>query len=143
MGPDEIRAVTLAYSKRWNRPLSIHKVLAANPNKNRYAFEEFLALYREVADAILLDTSKPGGSGRTHDWKLARAIVEASELPVILAGGLTSENLGQAVAQVHPFGLDVETGISRLEGARKRIDLARAALFIDAARQSEAQHGYL
>jgi len=67
--------------------------------------------YREVAWRILLDTPVPGwgGSGITHDWELARAA--AQEAPIVLAGGLTPENVAEAIQQVHPWGVDVSSGV--------------------------------
>src|SRR5208282_6291486 len=63
-------------------------------------------------DAILLDSGNQklavkelGGTGRTHDWTLSRKIRERVSIPLFLAGGLTSENVGQAIEEVGPFGL--------------------------------------
>ena len=84
---------------------------------------------------VLLDSSGPGefgGSGRTFPWELARRFIEANpHLQVILAGGLTPENIAEAVRTVRPFGVDVTTGIEASAG-RKDYDLLRA--FIRAAR---------
>ena len=69
-------------------------------------------------DAILLDSGKPsaavptfGGTGQTHDWSLSRKIVEAVDVSVFLAGGLTPENVADAVATVRPFGVDICSGL--------------------------------
>jgi phosphoribosylanthranilate isomerase len=69
-------------------------------------------------DAILLDSGNQklaikelGGTGRTHDWSLSRAIRERIDVPLFLAGGLTPENVGQAIEEVGPFGLDVCSGV--------------------------------
>ncbi len=69
-------------------------------------------------DALLLDSGNQslavkelGGTGRTHDWRISRAIVEAVEVPVFLAGGLNPSNVAEAIEQVHPFGLDVCSGV--------------------------------
>src|SRR5262249_12896470 len=69
-------------------------------------------------DARLLDSGNPtlatkelGGTGRTHDWRTSRAIVQSVKVPVFLAGGLNPDNVAQAVEQVRPFGLDVCTGV--------------------------------
>src|SRR5262249_39221775 len=72
---------------------------------------ERIKLYREVAWRILLDTPTPnwGGSGKTHDWELAR--IAAQSLPIILSGGLTPENVGAAIRQVGPWGVDVSSGV--------------------------------
>jgi len=69
-------------------------------------------------DALLLDSGNQklavkelGGTGRTHDWTLSRAIRESIDIPLFLAGGLTPENVGQAVDAVGPFGLDICSGV--------------------------------
>ena len=72
----------------------------------------------EYVDLLLLDSGNPnlqvkelGGTGRVHNWKLSRKIVEQSKVPVFLAGGLKSENVRQAIDQVQPFGLDLCSGV--------------------------------
>jgi len=72
----------------------------------------------EHVDAILLDSGNPklavkelGGTGRRHDWRLSRKIVETCGKPVFLAGGLNAENVREAVDTVQPFGLDVCSGV--------------------------------
>lgn len=69
-------------------------------------------------DALLLDSGNPtlpikelGGTGRVHDWTISRRIREVVAKPIFLAGGLTPENVGQALQQVEPFGIDVCTGV--------------------------------
>jgi phosphoribosylanthranilate isomerase len=79
-------------------------------------------------DAILLDSGNQklavkelGGTGRTHDWALSRAIRERISIPLFLAGGLTPENVGQAIEEVGPFGLDLCSGVrtdGKLDGAK-------------------------
>jgi len=71
-----------------------------------------------LLDAILLDSGNPnlrikelGGTGRVHNWEISRKIVEQSKVPVFLAGGLTPENVRQAIDQVQPFGLDLCSGV--------------------------------
>jgi phosphoribosylanthranilate isomerase len=83
--------------------------------------EEAAAVAPQV-DAILLDSGNQksavkelGGTGRTHDWTLSREIRERVRIPIFLAGGLTPENVGQAIREVGPFGLDVCSGV-RTEG---------------------------
>ena len=82
-------------------------------------------------DAILLDSGNQrlavkelGGTGRTHDWTLSRAIRERIGIPLFLAGGLTPENVGQAIEEVGPFGLDVCSGV-RTDGKLDAIKLRR------------------
>jgi len=81
------------------------------------AVHEALAISSHV-DAILLDSGNQslkvkelGGTGRTHDWALSRAIRESVEVPVYLAGGLKPENVGEAIRAVRPFGVDVCSGL--------------------------------
>jgi phosphoribosylanthranilate isomerase len=81
------------------------------------SYEEALAVARDV-DALLLDSGNQklavkelGGTGRTHDWRVSRSIVEASLVPVFLAGGLRPENVAEAIESVRPFGLDVCSGV--------------------------------
>jgi phosphoribosylanthranilate isomerase len=84
----------------------------------------------QLVDGILLDSGNPsltvkelGGTGRVHDWEISRAVVEAVKTPVILAGGLTSGNVRQAIRQVRPFGVDVCSGV-RTRGALDELKLA-------------------
>lgn len=67
-----------------------------------------------VADALLVDStdaSGAGGTGRTHDWERTRELVSGVDSPVLLAGGLTPENVAGAVGTVEPFGVDVASGV--------------------------------
>ena len=86
-----------------------------------------------VADAILLDTKdrgRIGGTGTTHDWSISAKIAAASAKPVILAGGLTPENVAQAIAQVRPFAVDVNSGTRGPDGWK---DHAKIRAFIESA----------
>ncbi len=88
------------------------------------------SLERHV-DAIILDTYDPetgrgGATGKTHDWDLSRAIVEAVAAPVILAGGLTPANVAEAVRRVRPWGVDVHTGVEEPDGTRSLAGCARS-----------------
>ena len=84
---------------------------------------------------VLLDSSHAGefgGSGRTFPWQIGRDFVEANlHLRVILAGGLTPENVAEAVAAVRPFAVDVTSGV---ESSIGRKDHGRMRAFIAAAR---------
>ena len=88
-------------------------------------------------DAILLDSGtltpdvkELGGTGRTHDWSISRRIRNAMKVPMILAGGLQSENVAEAVRTVRPHGVDVCTGV-RTEG---RLDEEKVTAFFAAVR---------
>jgi phosphoribosylanthranilate isomerase len=83
-------------------------------------------------DFHLLDTLVPGeagGTGRTFDWSLARHRV--SSVPLILSGGLTPENVGEAIGQVGPWGVDVASGTEREPGVK---DPAKVEAFVAAVR---------
>ena len=78
---------------------------------------EAVSVARDV-DAILLDSvnqqlaiNELGGTGRTHDWRISRQIVDAVKIPVYLAGGLNPDNVAEAIRQIRPFGLDVCNGL--------------------------------
>ena len=87
-----------------------------------------------VADAILLDTKtrgRIGGTGKTHDWSISARIVASTPKPVILAGGLTPDNVAGAIAMVHPYAVDVNSGTRGTDGWK---DHAKIRAFISAAR---------
>jgi phosphoribosylanthranilate isomerase len=89
-----------------------------------------------AADAILLDTKARGligGTGTTHDWSISARVVATSAKPVILAGGLTPENVAEAIARVRPFAVDVNSGTRGADGFK---DHVRIAAFIAAARMA-------
>jgi len=74
-------------------------------------------------DMLLLDSCDPalgkvGGTGLVHDWNISAEIIRTSSVPVILAGGLNSENVAQAIEQVKPFGVDVNSGVKKRDGLR-------------------------
>ena len=88
----------------------------------------------EHVDAILLDSGNPrlaakelGGTGRRHDWRLSRRIVETCSEPVFLAGGLNGENVLEAIETVQPFGLDLCSGV-RTDG---KLDLLKLETFFE------------
>ncbi|MFB6284931.1 MAG: phosphoribosylanthranilate isomerase [Halobacteria archaeon] len=73
------------------------------------------------ADALIVDTpgkKGAGGTGETHDWEKSRRIVEESGRPVVLAGGLTPENVSDAVHKIDPYGVDVSSGVEKFEGIK-------------------------
>ena len=85
---------------------------------------------------LLLDTHDPvrhGGTGRIGDWARASAI--ASRRPILLAGGLTPDNVAEAVARVRPFGVDVSSGVEASPGVK---DHRKLRAFMAAVAQSPA-----
>lgn len=94
--------------------------------------------YIEVAsaykvDAFLLDsyaTGRHGGTGETFNWNLAAGAKRLGK-PIFLAGGLTPENVAEAVRRVQPYGVDVSTGVEKSVGQK---DADKVARFIAAVR---------
>jgi phosphoribosylanthranilate isomerase len=97
--------------------------------------ESLLALPNYATDAYLLDAYSPnahGGTGAKFNWDLAIA-AKKHDKPIFLAGGLTPENVAEAVRQVQPFGVDVSSGVESAPGQK---DPAKVRAFIQAAKQS-------
>ena len=97
------------------------------------------AEYEPHVDAFLLDSGRPsaqelGGTGRVHDWALSARLVASTTRPVFLAGGLRAENVGDAIARVRPYGLDVCSGV-RTDG---RLDVEKLGALLRAQRAADA-----
>ena len=98
---------------------------------------------QQNADFILLDTKFPddeaglpgwiGVTGKVHDWEVSRRIVERCSVPVILAGGLTPDNVTEAIHTVRPWGIDSNTPLNLRKGKK---DLAKVRAFIEAIRHA-------
>ncbi|WP_350297529.1 phosphoribosylanthranilate isomerase [Pseudomonas putida] len=85
------------------------------------------------ARGILLDTyvpGVPGGTGEAFDWSLVPAPLGK---PIILAGGLSADNVGQAIAQVKPYAVDVSGGVEQAKGIK---DAAKIEAFMRAVKQA-------
>ena len=85
------------------------------------------------ASGILLDTyvaGVPGGTGEAFDWSLVPAHLSK---PIILAGGLSADNVGQAIAQVRPYAVDVSGGVEQAKGIK---DAAKIEAFMQAVKQA-------
>lgn len=90
--------------------------------------------FREI-DAILVDGGS-GGEGVTLDWHALAKLAPACEHPIILAGGLTPESVGEAIRIVRPWAVDVSSGVEREKGVK---DPELIAAFCDAVRQADAE----
>ena len=91
-----------------------------------------------MSDWFLLDTKVRGlpgvgASGLTHDWRISRRIVESVGIPVILAGGLSAENVAGAIEAVQPWGVDSNTA-TNAPGSPVEKDLDRIRAFVAAVR---------
>jgi phosphoribosylanthranilate isomerase len=91
----------------------------------------------DVAGFLLdADTSAYGGSGRTFDWSLAAEA--ARRAPILLAGGLTPQNVADAVRQVRPWAVDVASGVESAPGIK---DHEKTARFIREAKAVKEKNG--
>jgi phosphoribosylanthranilate isomerase len=90
-------------------------------------------------DALLLDSGNPklavkelGGTGRVHDWRVSKRIVDGVKIPVFLAGGLNAGNVAGAIRAVRPFGVDLCSSV-RSDG---RLDAAKLESFVRAVTEA-------
>lgn len=82
------------------------------------------------ADLVLLDAPTPG-SGRVFDWEIATTRLRGAR--VVVAGGLTPDNVAEAIGRMRPFGVDVSTGVETAPGKK---DARKLMAFIDAAKSA-------
>jgi len=125
---------------RWVRervPCTIKAFAAGEPAIARFA--DF------GADFLMIDGSSPG-SGAVFDWRLAEGVADPNRM--FVSGGLTSDNVGDAVAYLHPFGVDVSTGVESSPGHKDPQKLRdfvaaarRAARLVAAERPDPAEDG--
>lgn len=103
-----------------------------------------LPVYRDVpgldvaaipAHEMMLFEAAASGQGERADWRLAAEL--AADRQLVLAGGLTPENVGEAIATARPWGVDVSSGV---EGKRGVKDVERIVAFIDAVRAAEQRY---
>ena len=83
--------------------------------------------YREVADRLLLDTyvdGKPGGTGNCFPWELIREY-DFGGVPVIVAGGITPDNVLDALGSAPLYGIDVCSGVEEVPGKKSKVKLKR------------------
>ena len=135
IAPDELARLKAMWPE-----LRIVKSLVVD-GANLAELEEAIAQTAPHVDGYITDTydratGAKGATGKTHDWSIDRRLVEISPRPVIMAGGLNPENVGAAIRQVRPAGVDVHTGI---EGADGRKDRELTKRFIAAAKAGFAE----
>ena len=98
---------------------------------------QLFAQYRGAA-GILVDAYRPGvpgGTGETFDWDLLPA---GRDVRLVLSGGLTPENVADAITQVRPWAVDVSTGVESAPGVKDRAKMAR---FIEAVQRADEDAG--
>ena len=136
-GPvDEGRAARL----RTLRPdLRVIKSLVVREG-NLPELEDRVSALAPHVDGFITDTFDPatgasGATGKTHDWTISRRLVELSPRPVMLAGGLTPENVGAAIEAARPAGVDAHTGVEDENG---RKDPGRVRALVEKAGEAFA-----
>lgn len=120
----DVNALELETLKKLDPGLIVIKSLIVG----RHGIDTLEATMRELSpfvDAYLTDTFDPctgasGATGKTHDWAISRRLVERSDRPVILAGGLTPDSVRAAIRQVRPAGVDAHTGVEDASGRKSR-----------------------
>ena len=118
--------------------LEIIKSLVVSGN-NYSELKNLVEITSPYVDAYITDTFDPstgaeGATGKTHDWSISKKLVEVSQRPVIIAGGLNHTNVKKAIMEIHPAGVDVHTGI---EGPDGRKDFELVKKFVE-----ESQEGF-
>lgn len=103
-----------------------------------------LAVYRDTpslddalvpADDLVLFEAADSGQGTQPDWQRAAQLARGRQL--VLAGGLTPDNVAEAIAAVRPYGVDVSSGVESKRGVK---DHGRITAFIDAVREAELKY---
>jgi phosphoribosylanthranilate isomerase len=118
------------------------KALAVGDGVAQAALVEYAARYPDAA-ALLFDAPPerglPGGTGRAFDWS---ALPDTLTRPLVVSGGLTAANVGDAIRRVRPWAVDVSSGVEAIgadgEAVKGVKDPARIAAFIEAVRNADA-----
>jgi phosphoribosylanthranilate isomerase len=138
---DEIRRVCAGLA---GTGIKVLKALRIDVDTGRAQFavddpvEAASALAESGIAGLVVDsktTSRPAGTGVALDWSVARRVAASIRLPLILAGGLNPENVGRAIAQVQPYGVDVISGVESAAGVKSG---RLIAAFVRAVRQVQA-----
>jgi phosphoribosylanthranilate isomerase len=118
-----------------------HRMFVATPAPRRRSEEGFGFFFSEDflkrTNAVFLDSGdsqKPGGTGKAFDWREAAEPVAlmSQSIPVVVAGGLTAENVGDAIAILKPWGVDVASGVEMSPGKK---DPEKVRAFVRAVRE--------
>ena len=114
--------------------------MAADFAPSRKKMPEGISIPEGLMDTFLLDSGnsrQPGGTGHTFDWKNARNLAEGMRkngLRLVVAGGLTPENVGEAIETLEPWGVDVVSGVEASPGKK---DPEKVRAFVRAVREMD------
>jgi phosphoribosylanthranilate isomerase len=139
--PAVARAVPLVTQETVDQRFGVSKLIVVVPGEKLVDGGFFVAdETKKQLYAILIDSGsplKPGGTGKPFDWsEETRGIVQALSfvVPVIVAGGLSSTNVGEAMGLFHPWGVDVASGVESRPGKK---DPNKVRAFVQAVRRAE------
>ncbi len=138
-GPEDEAAYALTQVRRGvrDRGLMIGVAVRLAHREPHWKPLELARRFEAYGDFLCLDTmigNRIGETGQVHDWRVSRRIVEECDKPVILAGGLNSENVTQALEIVRPWGVDACTSLDLHPGKK---DLTEVEAFIHRIRRWE------
>jgi phosphoribosylanthranilate isomerase len=104
------------------------------PGRSKYVPKNIPGPPRMFLDSGTSET--PGGTGKTFDWEKALSLTEQlrKAYDIVIAGGLTPNNVKQAISKFHPFGVDVVSGVEARPGKK---DPEKVRAFIEAVRQAD------
>lgn len=110
----------------------IKSLVVEADGSNKEALLQAVAETAPYVDAYITDTHNPktgadGATGLTHDWNISALLVQQSPHPVILAGGLTAENVADAIRFVKPAGVDAHTGVEDSTGRKSQAFVCKFA----------------
>lgn len=119
-------------------PIPVLRAIAFDPLQIEPLLRYYDRLHRQLSHfrGLLIDTpdpARPGGTGRAFDWRSLREALDRvnPKLPIILAGGLTPDNVTRAIEVVRPYAVDVSSGVESRRGVK---DAAKIRDFCQAAR---------
>jgi phosphoribosylanthranilate isomerase len=124
----EIEPEDCAWIRQRIAPIRLLRAVAVRTGETLAEAES----HQGAIDYLMLEAGAKGAGGETHSWAECRTVVERSRVPVILAGGLTAENVGEAIRQVRPWGVDSFTHTDVI-GKRGHKDPSRVRAFVAAA----------
>lgn len=108
---------TLEYCQLIEKP--IIKVIHITPEYDIEELKAKVLLYADVAQFLLFDSKigdQWGGTGQTFDWNVLKEIT--GDVPFFLSGGLNPENIKEAIETVHPYAVDVSSGVEEKPGLK-------------------------